>query len=284
MGEILDEKKLKALVSLLSDDDTEILSHVQEKILSLDADKIIPFLEDEWENNFDPHVQKRIESLIHTLQFDTLKKRLLHWKKHSSKDLLEGMWLVASYQYPDLELAKLRTELEDLFYEVWLEMKTDLNPIDTIKLLNNLFFGKLKFSPNSKNFHSPGNSMINVVLETRKGNPISLCAIYMLIAQKLKLPVYGVNLPNLFILTYKSENYNFYINVFNKGLIFSKSDIINYISQLNIPLQPSYYEPCENLDIVIRMLWNLFVAFEKNGEREKMDEVHELIKVLSESE
>ncbi len=65
--------------------------------------------------------------------------------------------------------------------------------------------------------------MINQVLESKKGNPISLAAVYMLIAQKLKLPIFGVNLPNLFVLIYKSEELNFYINVFNRGVIFSKT-------------------------------------------------------------
>ncbi|MFQ3575526.1 MAG: transglutaminase-like domain-containing protein [Cytophagales bacterium] len=284
MEEVLDENKLKALVSLLSDEDAEILNHVQEKILSLDAETIIPFLENEWESNFNPEVQRRIEILIHSLQFETLKKRLLAWKMTNQQDLMEGIWLIATYQYPDLELSKLKAELETIFYEVWLEMQNEFSPSDTIKLLNNLFFGKLKFAPNSKNFHSPGNSMINVVLETRKGNPISLCVIYMMIAQKLKLPVYGVNLPNLFILTYKSPEHTFYINVFNKGLIFSKSDIDNYIAQLNISPQPTFYDPCQNIDILVRMLRNLIVAFEKNGEKEKVEEVNELLEVLINSQ
>ena len=64
--------------------------------------------------------------------------------------------------------------------------------------------------------------MINAVLESKKGNPISMCVVYMLIAQKLKLPVYGVNLPSLFVLTYKKGDEQFYINAFNKGLNFFK--------------------------------------------------------------
>jgi hypothetical protein len=56
----------------------------------------------------------------------------------------------------------------------------------------------------------------------------------MLIAQRLNLPVYGVNLPNLFVLTYRSASGQFYINVFNRGLIFTKKDIDQYIDQLNL--------------------------------------------------
>ncbi|HXA01221.1 MAG TPA: transglutaminase-like domain-containing protein, partial [Cytophagaceae bacterium] len=139
----------------------------------------------------------------------------------------------------------------------------------------------LKFSANTKNFHSPANSMINVVLETKKGNPISLCVIYMLVAQKLKMPVYGVNLPNLFILTYKDKDSQFYINAFNKGLIFSKADIDNYISHLNLSQMEIFYEPCSNLEIIKRVLRNLVVSFEKIGDSQKVEEVKTLLRTIS---
>nr|HPI81434.1 transglutaminase-like domain-containing protein [Cyclobacteriaceae bacterium] len=129
---------------------------------------------------------------------------------------------------------------------------------------------------------SPGNSLINVVLETRKGNPITLSAIYMLVAQKLKMPVYGVNLPNLFILTYKDDsNTQFYINTFNRGLIFSKHDIENYINELHLAPQASYYEPCSHVEIVRRALRNLITSFEKMGEHAKADEVKVLLVEIS---
>lgn len=272
----IDDNNLKALVSLLSDDDKEILNHVEGQIISLGS-YIIPFLEHEWETNLDPTVQRRIEDLLHTVQYDQVRKRLATWVQNGGTDLLEGLWIVSTYQYPDIELEKLRKELEDIYYEVWLELKPDLHPYDQVKILNSVIFQKLKFSANTKNFHSPSNSMINVVLDTKKGNPITLCAIYMLVAQKLKLPMYGVNLPNLFILTYKTEESQFYINAFNKGLIFSKADIDNYIHHLNLSYSPVFYEPCNHIEILKRVLRNLVVAYEKLGDTHKVREVKEML-------
>lgn len=278
----MQENEIKALVSLLDDEDTQILAHVEEKIISL-GEEVIPFLETEWESNLNPRVQERIEDLIHVLQFELLKNRLEAWFDDDDADLLEGMWLVATYQYPDLELQKLRQDLEQIYYDAWLEFKPDVHPYDQVKLLNSVLFSKLKFGANTKNFHSPGNSMINVVLETKKGNPISLCVLYMLVAQKLKMPVYGVNLPNLFILTYKSENENypqFYINAFNRGLIFSKEDIDNYIAELRIHPQQSFYQPCNHREIVLRSLRNLVNSFEKIGDHAKSEEVKTLLQAV----
>jgi regulator of sirC expression with transglutaminase-like and TPR domain len=274
------ENELKALVSLLDDNDKQIAAHVEEKILSL-GKEAIPFLEKEWESNLNPTVQSRIEELIHTLQYDLLKERLKNWYESDEQDLLTGMWIIATYQYPEIEIDKLKHELEQIYYETWLEFRPDLYPYDQVKVINSVIFNKLKFGANTKNFHSPGNSMINIVLETRKGNPITLCVIYMLVAQKLKLPVAGVNLPNLFILTYKDDNHQFYINAFNRGLIFSKQDIENYISELHLVPQASFFEACTNLEIVRRALRNLTMSFEKMGEHAKAEEVKLLLVEIS---
>lgn len=274
------DNELKALVSLLDDQDEHIVTQVVDKIRSL-GKEAIPYLEQEWEHNFSPLVQRRIEVLIHDLQYQLLKFRIQEWHESKDQDLLTGLWLIATYNYPDLELGKLKQELEQIYYEAWLEFKPDLYPFDQIKILNGVLFNKLKFGANTKNFHSPGNSMINVVLESHKGNPITLCVIYMLVAQKLKMPVYGVNLPNLFIVTYKDEKLQFYVNAFNKGLIFSKQDIENYIHELKLAPQDSFFEPCSSLEIVRRVFRNLIMSFDKMGEHEKAEEVKELLLLIS---
>jgi regulator of sirC expression with transglutaminase-like and TPR domain len=278
----LQESELKALVSLLDDEDDQIVAHIEEKIRSL-GKEIIPYLEQEWESTFNPGLQRKIEDLIHTLQFQVLKERLQNWYEEPEQDLLTGLWLISTYQYPDIELSKLKQDLEQIYYDAWLEFRPDLHPFDQVKVINSVFFNKLKFGANTKNFHSPGNSLINIVLETRKGNPISLCVIYMLVAQKLKLPIYGVNLPNLFILTFKDEKVQFYINAFNRGLIFSKQDIENYIHELRLTPQESFFQPCSSLEIIRRTLRNLVMSFDKMGEHAKAEEVKELLLIVADA-
>lgn len=279
----MQNNELQALVSLISDDDREVVNHVETKILELGSD-IIPLLEAEWEKSLDPTVQLRIEQLIHLLQQQQLQERLLNWKKAGGQDLLEGLWLVATYQYPDLQFETIKAQIEQLYYEVWLQLENDMHPLDQVKVVNSVIFGKLKFAANTTNFHSPANSMINLVLDTKKGNPITLCAVYMLVAQKLKMPVYGVNLPNLFVLTYKKEHTQFYINAFSRGVILSKADIDNYISKLNLEPLDIFYEPCSHVDIIFRVLRNLVVSFTRNNEEDKVNEIKMLLDLLTDDD
>jgi len=145
------------------------------------------------------------------------------------------------------------------------------------------------FQGNAKTFHSPLNSYINTVLETKKGNPLSLSLIYSIIAQNLNIPIYGVNLPNHFILAYMDEyavnqflpenndfGVLFYINPFSKGSIFGTDEIKEFLDGINIPHSRDYFEPCSNTSIIKRMLTNLIASFQEVGNSEKVNELIEL--------
>ena len=82
----INKKELKALVTLLDDDDHEVVSHVENKIISL-GNTIIPLLEFHWENIFNPIIQQKLEDLIHTMQFDLLCERLSKWKDQDESRL-----------------------------------------------------------------------------------------------------------------------------------------------------------------------------------------------------
>lgn len=275
----INENELKALVSLLDDTDQVVKEHVRDKIISL-GNQIIPYLEQSWENSFNPDIQKEIEDLVHELQFSLLKERLLEWKHSADQDLLTGLWIINTYQYPDLDYDQLNATMHQIYFEVWTSFKNEALPYDKIRTINGVLFNDLKFAANTKNFHSPGNSMLSNVLDSKRGNPISLCAVYLLVAKKLGLPIYGVNLPNLFILTYKTDSLTFYVNTFNKGLIFSRQDIHSYLEHLKLEPKDEFFEPCENLVIIKRTLRNLIYAFDKIGDLDKKQEVQQLLDLL----
>jgi regulator of sirC expression with transglutaminase-like and TPR domain len=278
----MDDKKIKALVTLLDDSDDEVVTIVEKEIKNIGGE-VIPILENHWkENAVNPFLQKKLESIIHELQNSAAIERLTNWKLGNKSDLLEGLWAVASYQFPELDIEVLRQEIQGIYMEAWLQMRDELHPNDQIRILNQVFFDKFNFKPNTRNYYSPANSMINQVLETKRGNPISMCSIYLIVAQKLDLPVYGVNLPNLFVLTYKFKKDQFYINVFNRGVVFSKKDIEGHIKQMNVPPNDIFFSPCSNEEIIKRTLRNLIYAYKKAAEADKYEDIRKLLSVFEE--
>lgn len=278
-----------ALVRLIDDPDEHVFSHVRTALIDK-GPEVIPLLESSWENDdYGLLFQTRIENLIHDIQVNSTRSELKRWIDASHKDLLEGALIVARYQYPNLDEEEVRVQLQQIRKDIWLEINEHQTAYEKVRVFNKIFYGKYGFAGNSRDFHSPLNSCINTVLETKKGNPLSLCVVYSIIAQSLDLPVYGVNLPNHFVLTYLDEdNINpyintnnkhgalFYINAFARGGIFDELEIKEFLKALNKPESREYFEPCSNSAIIARMLTNLINAFQQSGNAEK---VHELVEL-----
>lgn len=290
----MERRELQALISLLDDSDTEVITTVTGNLLKQGC-VIIPDLERAWESTLDEKLQLRLENLIQEIQFNGVKDDLHRWIRTGAEYVLEGAIYVAKFQFPELSAAKIYEQVENMRKDVWIEINSNLTALEKVKILNYIIFDLHKFSRNNSDFYSPQNSYVNQVFETRKGNPISLSIVYLSVACKLGLPIYGVNLPKNFILAYKdefrqnetdnksedkSEDILFYINPYNKGAVLGRKEIDYFITQQQLKPHPSFYVPCSNRDIIIRLINNLILSFEKLGYAEKITRMKELLRVM----
>ncbi|MCD8742346.1 transglutaminase-like domain-containing protein [Mucilaginibacter roseus] len=284
---MLNTSEINSLIKLLDDPDAEVFEHVHGKLLSLGGSAIEP-LEAAFTEAFDPLLQERIANLVHEIQFGQLKNDLKLWIHSGAFDLLQGALIINRYQYPDLDEQKVINQIEAIKRDIWLQMMNEGSPVEQVKLINHVFYNIYGFSGNTANHQDPQNSYISQVLETKKGNQISLAIIYSIVAQKLDIPVYGVNLPQHFILAYLDEGMQsefesgilFYINAFNKGFIFGRRDVDMFLKQLKLTPDKQFYEPCSNTEIVKRVIRNLISAYEQLGSVDKVDELNELLDIV----
>jgi regulator of sirC expression with transglutaminase-like and TPR domain len=288
------EHSIHALIKLIDDPDEFVYDHVRDKLTSYGIEAI-PYLESSWENeHYGLIFHARVEQIIHEIQFNEVKTNLKNWAKSPEKDLLQGAIIIARYQYPGLDETKIHKTIEEIRRDVWLELNEKQTAFEQVKIFNRIFFDTHHFHGDSKNFGSPTNSFINTVIESKKGNPLSLSLLYSVIAQSLKLPIYGVNLPNHFVLAYMDEtgvlsfipkdkgNYGvlFYINPFSKGSIFNENSIHEFLQNLKLPFHREYFEPCSNTAIIKRMITNLIASFQQVGNSEKVEELSILRSLL----
>lgn len=273
-------RDFKAMVSLLDDADVEVVDMIRDKIKGL-GEGVIPLLEREWDHyEENPVIQSNIEYLLQDLQSDNLLLSIKEWVVHGGEDLLRGLWLVTRIVFPEYKIEKMRGELNKIYMKVWPMTREDMHPEDIIQVLNNVIFHQCGFEPHVKSFHAPQNSIFSEVLETRKGNPVTLSCLYILLAQKLDIPLYGVNLPNLFVMIYNHPSHPFYVNAFNRGQIFHRKDIDDYLKHMNLTPRQEYYRPCSHIDIVIRVLTNLAYAYQKRGNRPREEQVTRILSVI----
>ncbi len=288
--ENIKDNELNALIHLLEDPDEEIFSTIRERILSM-GEEVIPALENVWESTFNNILQTRIEDIIQTIQFTNVLEELKLWADTGGVDLLTGTMLVSKYQYPDLDDEHVRKQIELIRRDVWLELNSNLTAYEKVRVINHILFDVYNFTGNTTNYHAPQNSYINNVIESKRGNPLLLSILYSIIAQGLNIPIYGVNLPEHFILAYRDEftirqedeeePILFYINPFSRGAVFSRREIDTFLKQLKLDQNRIFYESCSNVDIVCRQLRNLIVSYEKLGYPNKVDDLKNLLSILS---
>jgi regulator of sirC expression with transglutaminase-like and TPR domain len=277
--------KIPALIKLLDEPDETAYNLIRDQIFSIGADAIDP-LERALENTFDTLVQDRIQFIVRQLNQENLYVDFVNWLNLGSDDLLKGFILVSKAQHPSLDEEDMIIRIEQLKMDVWIELHENLTALENIKVLNHVIFDLHHFDGNKSDMTAPQNSCINTFLETHKGSPLSLGILFVILARKLGLPVYGVNLPQHFILAYLTdtgitnpdeEDVLFYINPFNKGAVFTRREIEMFIRQMKLKPEKSFFAPCSNPDIIRRLITNLIHSYNQYGYPDKTEALENLL-------
>lgn len=294
----MSENEINALIKLIDDPDEEIYTQVRERIVSM-GHPAVAALERAWEvDDLGDLFRNRIEDILHTIHLDVTFQRLKAWHDTGGEDLLEGALAVCRYRYPEVDEYRVRAKLAALRQDIWLELNDNLTAFEKVRVFNHVFFSIHGFRGNKRNYHAPQNSYINEVLETRKGNPLSLAIIYQVLAEELDLPLRGVNLPNHFVLAWMDETgmghlhsdagqelghkgILFYVNAFSQGDILGKNEIKEFLKKLDLPANDSFFLPCSNIDIIRRQLNNLLNSYRKQDDPDRAEDLLHLLSALA---
>lgn len=272
----LSESEFKALLFLLDDEDPEVSSHVWGKLMAL-GETGVERLEAEWLTSSDPEMQRRLEEVISRIHHKGLAKELLEWRKDGGRDLLKGWHLVSKFQFPELDFQKYRNEVNRLVNKSWLELNNQMDPFQKLKVINHILFKMEGYGPNTTRPNFPHNSHLNYLIDHQQGNAVSLSLLYLIICQQLDLHVSGVILPGYFILLYKDDKHEFYIDVFNGGHTFNRARLESYLKQVNVPEKPSYFMPTSNIYMILNMIATISNDYAANDKQDKVAELQELL-------
>ena len=292
----MNKGKLDALINLLDDPDETVYELVEKELLK-ENDDIIPVLEQKWETSFDVDFQERIENLIQSLQYKETFNKLRSWLNTDSAEhnLFNGFWIVDRFQYPDLNLLNIQLKIENIRKKIWLELNNSLTLLEKTTILNHFLFNINGYAINHSNIGSPQNCFLSQILDTKKGNSVSLSIFYTIIARQLELPAYFVDFPkNPLIAIVEPElarkvhgdssksDVLFYINPSNKGSITSIKEIHYHLQKNEFKPMHLYTEPKSDTLFIKRLLESLEESYKSLGMVEKEEQVKELLELFGE--
>jgi regulator of sirC expression with transglutaminase-like and TPR domain len=286
--------EINALVQLIDDPDELIFVQVKDKLLEMGS-AVVPHLEKAWvKNNFGELFQFRLETIIHDIQLKDVFQKLGNWIL-KPENLLEGVLIVNKYKYPNINLLYIENLITQLVSDIKSQINDNQTALEKIQVINKILFDIYGFRGDKTNYHDPENSYFNAVLTKKKGNPLMLSILYIEIAKRMQIPIYGINLPNHFLVGFLEEDYQqnnylynrdshgilFYINPFSKGTILYQDEIDDFLVELKLEQHPKYYSPCNNISIIRRILTNLIYSYTKLNEKKNVAELKKIIQLFN---
>jgi len=271
------ESKVHALVRLLDDEDPQVSSAVEKEIIG-GGDEIARILEKE-KSNVDLHVKQRIENLISRIYLDRLQRdydSLLDFASHRDFSLERALYLIAKPLYPEVDFAAVEGRLNELANELRVRIAVVDDPYEIVHRVNDFFLNEMGFAGNSKDYYNPDNSILHRVLETRRGIPISLGIIYLLVGRRLNLPVFGVGAPAHFLVKFVLEGKEIFVDVFNSGRVMSRKDAEEFISDMGFSFEPRFLRDSSEIEMLARTCRNMARAFSAADEQPKANVLMEL--------
>jgi regulator of sirC expression with transglutaminase-like and TPR domain len=179
--------------------------------------------------------------------------------------LLEAAASVAQDEYPELDVQQVLGDVDQLLARLRRRIPEDATQLSRLRTLNHFFFRDLSFGGNVNDYYDPDNSFLNVVLRTRRGNPISLAVLWLELAQGLGLPARGVSFPGHFMCKVNLPKGQVVIDPFT-GQSLSREELTERLEpyrrhsglmdEFEVPLG-LYLQAAAPRDIVARMLHNL---------------------------
>lgn len=106
----------------------------------------------------------------------------------------------------------------------------------------------------------PRCSSIPLVVERKRGLPIALSTVYLLVAQRVSVELFGVAAPLHFIVGGPVEGGTLFLDPFDRGRPMETEDAAAMLRGLGVVFRPEHLAPASTKPIVARMARNL-VAF-----------------------
>lgn len=291
------ESELHSMFYLLDDSDVRVVDEITLKLQVLGpeiSDHINTYLEF-CENII---IAERLAKIQANISKQQWINDFINWRNSERQDLLDGLFLVDQLINPEFNRNEILETINRIKLDVWLSLNNQMTSFEIVREFNYVILEKHQFSGDTADYFDIRNSSLSKVLQKKTGNHVLLSCIYLIVAQKLNIPIVGVNLPQQFVLGYsKSQEWEvteklnpdsqifihpnsdvlFYFNPYNKGIVFMVESVKDFLTQLKIPHQDYFFKSCDYNTIIFRILKNMVNAYLKKGKEEKAQYIRSII-------
>ena len=259
----------EALAKLLSDDDPETVRLVREQLVSIGEDNPAALLElveadDALVSSHARDVLGEVGSRCADYDFS-----MVCHLGGESFDIEQAAWGLARAIEPDVCTVDFEDEVNGWGRELLSRLPRAASHAERVGLLSKFVFGELGFRGNSDRYYAEENSLMTRVVERRRGIPISLTLLAIMVGSRAAMKIEGINLPGHFI----AKHGEVFFDPFHGGRILDRQGIRSILNRQGLELKPSHLLPATPRQFLMRILANLLYVYDLDGETAKHERV-----------
>lgn len=226
----------------------------------------VPFLRDQLAVATDPVVRAAAESYLEALGgVDTLGE-FRAFIESERFELETGALLLHRVVDPGLSVASLVGQLDAMAARCLELIVRPASVGELCRVMNRVLFHEWGFRGDHEDFENPANSLLGEVVARRRGLPISLGTIYLLVGRRIGLEFEPICLPGRFMIAHFGGADPIYVDAFEGGRMRSVEEVSDFLRENDLPASPGDFGPASTVEVLARMSRNLADHYHRAGE------------------
>lgn len=181
-------------------------------------------------------------------------------------ELETGALLLARTVKPDLDAGRCCEALDKIAQRCRELIVEPATAREKCRVINRVLYHDHGFHGNVEQYNDPLNSFLDQVLERKKGIPLSLSLIYLLVARRVGLELEPVGLPGHFMVGCFHEDLPFFIDAFDGGVFRSPEEIFRLLRTHDVEPKLSDLAPTPVREVLCRCCRNLVQHYTAAGD------------------
>jgi regulator of sirC expression with transglutaminase-like and TPR domain len=275
------ERRLRWLGDFLGDDSPVVRAEVRRGLLGA-GKAALPLLERAAKSP-DPKVRARARALLGERARRGCFRRLCAYVAARPIDLETALFLLARWADPTLDVRPWRALLDSLAQQVGKLARERNEELYRASALADVLGRQLGFGGNAAEFHHPDNLHIHRALARRRGMPLTLSAIYHIVAKRAGIRTALLPLPGHVMLRLYAGTKSMIVDPFDRGKLRSEPDCRAYLKSNGLGFQKAWFQDASDASMLRRQLLNLQKSASVRGARSESRAAQTLLVLLDRS-
>ena len=268
-GLLPDQKKWENITRLLDDDNLAVRDALLREF-NQNPDESLIFLKD-IVGRPDNILVKHAQDFIKQLGWVDGVGDFFNFIRSLRYELESGWFLLDRTIFPNFDISSSTLFLDQMADRTKELLVPPQNAREICSTLNRVFFHEYNFRAAGKDFSNPENSFLHKVIARKKGLPITLCVLYLLVSRRIGFDLEPIGIPGRFMLGCFSEKIPFYIDVWSGGKFYEVEQMESFLGNFSSDESGSYLLPVTVGETLTRGCRNLVQQYIKSGDSKKSE-------------